>query len=141
MKKKITIPSNLQCLSIVRHFIKETIPKKKFKKTTIDQIVLAIDEACSNIIEHSFEMDESKEFTLTLNFDKEKVTFVIEDKGVGMKISKCKKLNLKKYIKQRKEGGLGKFIIENVMDEVKYSRKGTKNRLSLVKYFDKNGAG
>lgn len=136
MKKKITIPSNLQFLNVVRHWIKEIIPQKKFKKITIDHIVLAIDEACSNVIEHSFEMDESKEFTLTLNSDKEKISFIIEDNGVGMSISKCRKFDLKKYIKQRKEGGLGKYIIENVMDEIKYSRKGKKNRLSLVKYFD-----
>ena len=136
MKKKITIPSNLQFLNVVRHWIKETIPQKKFKKITIDHIVLAIDEACSNVIEHSFELDESKEFTLTLNSDKEKISFIIEDNGVGMKKSKCRKLDLKKYIKQKKEGGLGKYIIENVMDEIKYSRKGKKNRLSLVKFFD-----
>jgi serine/threonine-protein kinase RsbW len=138
MKIKISIPSELQYLKSIRKFVRDIISERQFKKVTVEQIVLAVDEACSNIIEHSYKMDPSKSLSITINCDEDKSTFVIEDNGIGLNSVKYKKLDLNKYIKKRREGGLGRYIIENVMDEVKYKRLKKKNRLSLVKYFDLN---
>jgi serine/threonine-protein kinase RsbW len=138
MKIKISIPSELQYLKSIRKFVRDIISERQFKKVTVEQIVLAVDEACSNIIEHSYKMDPSKSLSIKINCDEDKSTFVIEDNGIGLNSVKYKKLDLNKYIKKRREGGLGRYIIENVMDEVKYKRLKKKNRLSLVKYFDLN---
>jgi serine/threonine-protein kinase RsbW len=138
MRKEISIPSNLNCLKIVRKFIRKSIPKNKFKKMTLEKIVLAIDEACANVIEHSYEMDDSKKFTLSLNNDRKKIKIVIEDKGVGIKDSSvAKKPDLVSYINKSKEGGLGRYMIENIMDEVSYKREEGLNTLSMVKYYDR----
>jgi len=137
-EEKITVPSSFECLRIVRDFVKKNIPKDKFDKSVVEQIVLSVDEACSNIIEHSYEMDDSKEFFLTMKCNDKKVQFVIEDNGTGMNVSQAVKPDIKKYVKDRKEGGLGKHIIKTVMDNVRYKKRGNRNILSLTKYYDKS---
>ncbi len=139
MKIRITIPSNPEYLSLVRNLIKQALPDDRFEKLTIEHIVLAVDEACSNVIEHSYSMVATNELSMTMNSDKEKITFLIEDRGSGLKFMKAQKPNLKEYVEQRKEGGLGRYIIAHVMDEMKYSRKGKKNKLTLVKYYNGKG--
>ncbi|MCK4234577.1 ATP-binding protein [candidate division WOR-3 bacterium] len=138
MKIKLVIPSDLQYLRIIRNLVKDIISGENFMQNTITQIILAIDEACTNVVEHSYKMDNSKKLTISFYCDKEKATFVIVDSGIGMKNLKTKKLDLKKYVEQKKEGGLGRYIIENVMDEVKYTKGSKNNRLKLIKYYDKS---
>ncbi len=133
----INVPSRFECLRIVRHFVKENIPKHSFSNAEVEQITLAIDEACSNVIEHSYKMNENKRFSISLKSNGEKLEFRIEDEGVGMKKAISEKPNLKRYVKERKEGGLGKHIIRSVMDSVKYRKKGKKNILMLTKYYDR----
>lgn len=137
MKREIAVPSSLNCLKIVRQFIRKSIPKKKFKNMTLEKIILAIDEACANVIEHSYKKDDSKEFTLSLNNDEKKIKIIIEDKGAGFKnSSKAKKPDLVGYIDSSKEGGLGRYMIENIMDEVSYKSEKGVNTLTMVKYYD-----
>lgn len=138
MKIKISIPSDLRYLKCVRNFVKDIISEKEYKKVTVDQIVLAVDEACSNVIEHSYKMNPSKKLTVTINCSKEKSTFIIEDNGIGLKSLKYKRLDLNKYIQKRKEGGLGRYIIQHVMDKITYKKMESKNKLTLIKYFDLN---
>lgn len=137
MKRQITLKSSFDSLSSVRGFIRGTIKRGKFNSITIDQIVLAVDEACSNIIEHSYKMDNSKKFTIIVSVGKKMVSITIEDSGVGIVDKEITKPDFKKYIRERKEGGLGRYLIKKIMDEVIYSRKGGKNRLYMVKYYDK----
>jgi serine/threonine-protein kinase RsbW len=112
------------------------MPVDRFEEVTIEQIVQAVDEACSNVIEHSYGMMAGNEFSMTMNSDKEKVTFLIEDSGIGLEGVKAQKPDIKEYVEQRKDGGWGRYIIAHVMDEVEYARTGKKNKLTLVKYFN-----
>lgn len=139
MKIRITIPSDPTCLSMVRSLVKQSMPADRFEEVTIEQVIQAVDEACSNVIEHSYGMVKGREFSMTMNSDSEKVTFLIEDSGTGLKSVEESKPDIEEYVKQRRDGGWGRYLIAHVMDEVKYTKKGKTNRLKLVKYFNGKG--
>jgi anti-sigma regulatory factor (Ser/Thr protein kinase) len=136
VKIRITVPSNPKCLILLRNLVKGALPAEKFEDTVIENIVLAVDEACSNVIEHSYHTDITRELSMTMKSDTEKVSFLIEDTGVGCAPMRLKKPDLKEFVKERRDGGLGRYIISNVMHEIKYSRRGKKNRLTLVRYYN-----
>lgn len=136
MKIRITIPSDPAYLELIRNLVKQSMPSDRFETVTVDNIVQAIDEACSNVIEHSYEMKRNNDLSMTIDSDDEKVAFLIEDTGIGINVKEVKKPDVEEYVRKRMDGGFGRYIIANVMDEVKYSRRGKKNRLRLVKYFN-----
>ena len=139
MKIRITVPSDPQCLILLRNLVKGALPIEKFEETAIENIVLAVDEACSNVIEHSYQMDTTRELSLTMDADGEKVSFFIEDTGVGFSPMEMNKPDLEEFVKERRDGGLGRYIISSVMDEIKFARRGKKNRLTLVRYYANEG--
>lgn len=111
------------------------MPINRFGEVTVEQIIQAVDEACSNVIEHSYGNMMGHELSMSMNADGEKVVFVIEDTGIGLEGIKAQKPDIKEYVEQRRDGGWGRYIITRVMDEVKYSKRGKKNKLMLVKYY------
>jgi serine/threonine-protein kinase RsbW len=108
--------------------------KHGFTDTQINDIRLAVDEACTNVIKHAYSFDETKEFDVDLEFDNSALSIEITDFGNGFDPSTYEVPNLQKRIKQKKRGGMGIFLIRNLMDELMYNSDGSKNVIKMIKY-------
>jgi len=95
-------------------------------------------EALNNVIKHSYKSLPENELSVLLCIDLEKVKLDISDFGIP-------RTNLGKAcldfdpedITNLPEGGMGLFIIENLMDETYYISDGKTNVFTLIKYFRK----
>lgn len=105
-----------------------------FTDSQINDIRLAVDEACTNIIKHAYKYDENEELVVELTFDESLLTIKITDYGIGFNPEKYKKPNLNEQIKQKKRGGMGIFLIRNLMDEISYQIDEKKNNLVMKKW-------
>jgi len=105
-----------------------------FTNSQVNDIRLAVDEACTNVIKHAYSFDESKEFNVNLEFDNNALSIEITDFGIGFNPSKYEVPNLQKRIKQKKRGGLGIFLIQSLIDELTYESDGSKNVIRMIKY-------
>jgi serine/threonine-protein kinase RsbW len=134
---ELKIKSGLQYLSLVRSFIKSINDMNKFSDDEIFQITLVLDEAVANVIEHGYKLNENNEILIKILIDHEKIEIRIIDYSAGFSdFDKFKKVNLDQHKKERRNRGLGVFIIKKIMDSVDYkldSKNG--NVLKLVKYF------
>ena len=103
---KMEIASNPQYVSIVRLTTSGIANKVGFCLDDIEDMKVAVSEACTNAIKHSSDNKFSVEYT------------IFEDgltiKIVGYDVDAVDKPNLK----EPKESGLGLFIIQSLMDEV-----------------------
>jgi len=106
MRKKQFFKASLESLKSVRQFIFHIIAPKIEDRDTVDQIILAVDEAATNIIKHALEYDSLKEFLIDVETN----------------------------IKNKKRGGLGIYMMKQTMDEVNFSRKAGKNYTEMIKY-------
>jgi serine/threonine-protein kinase RsbW len=50
----------------------------------VDDIVLALDEACANVVRHAYGEGEAGEFRLVADISDDEVSIAVEDDGVGM---------------------------------------------------------
>lgn len=50
----------------------------------VDDIVLALDEACANVVRHAYVGGEEGEFRLVADISDEEVSIAVEDDGVGI---------------------------------------------------------
>lgn len=107
---KMSMSSNPNFVSVVRLTTSAIASKIGFNLDDIEDLKVAISEACTNAIKHSKKQD----FEVIFYIYDEKLSIEVIDKGIGYDLSKIKEPNLK----EPKTSGLGLFIIKTLMDEV-----------------------
>ncbi len=138
---KIKFPSRTDNLEVIRDFIQRIAIKAGFIQEDADQISLAVDEACTNIIKHAHEYNSRRMIDLAVVYDKKQIEIIITDKGKGFDPKKLEEPDLSKYIHEAKMGGLGIHLMKTLMDEVNYSfNPGIKNQVSMIKYLNAHAA-
>ncbi len=135
IKKQITISSTTENLSKIRSFIKKISLDVGFDVETANKIVLAADEACTNIIKHAYKYSKKGKIIVNVSFSNKKLKIIITDKGLPFNAQSIPEPDLKKYYKEKRIGGLGMFLMKKLMDEVIYSHSNDKkNKVILTKY-------
>ena len=138
-KYKLNIPSITENLQMIREFVLKIAAKAGFNEETQEQIALAVDEACTNVIKHAHHHDARRLMDIQIRTDANKMKITITDKGRGFDITKLKDPDIEKFIKESRHGGLGIYLIKTLMDEVDYEFKpGVKNQVQLTKYLQKS---
>ena len=134
-EKDLLVKSTTDNLSLVREFTRNAAAECGFPDESIGKIILAVDEACTNIIKHAYKYSPEGNIFLTIKFDDKKFTISITDEGTHFDPSSVPDPDLVQYYKQKRAGGLGMFLIKKLMDEVNYATlSGNKNQVVLVKY-------
>ena len=107
---KMEIASNPQYVSVIRLTTSGIANKIGFCLEDIEDIKVAVSEACTNAIKHSLDNKFSVEYTIFENG----LTITIIESGKGYDVDSIDVPNLE----EPKESGLGLFIIQSLMDEV-----------------------
>jgi serine/threonine-protein kinase RsbW len=132
----LKIPSQTDNLELIRTFISGIARKVGFDVEESNKIELAVDEACTNVIEHAYQHDDSKNIDIAIKIDYQKFTVVVTDKGKSFRFDELEMPNMKQYLAELRVGGLGIYLMKTLMDEVDYqSKPGVKNEVRMVKYF------
>jgi serine/threonine-protein kinase RsbW len=122
----------------LRAFISKIVDSCKANDKFKNKIILAVDEAVSNIIEHAYaEIGEGEaEIKVQVCVDPERLIIIIKDTGISFDPSEVETPDIHRHIQEGRKNGLGIFLMRQIMDEVRYSFKsGVENELTLVKYF------
>jgi serine/threonine-protein kinase RsbW len=137
-RKEIVVKSSTDNLSQIRDFTKAAALESGFSEDAIGKIILAVDEACTNIIKHAYKNSNEGEISLSVTLEDGKFTISIIDHGNHFDPTGIPEPDLKQYYKQKRVGGLGMFLMKRLMDEVNYSTlTGNKNQVILVKYLSR----
>ena len=99
---------------------------------SIYQIHLALEEILVNIIEYAYQ-DKKGEIKISFDIQENNINVIIKDKGVEFNPLSKEDPNLNESINNRSIGGLGIYIIKNIVDEIKYERTNNENVLSFKK--------
>ena len=129
-----TFKADFSNLDAIRDFVGETAEQAGFSGKDVYAIQLSTDEACSNVIEHAYEGQEGGDIEVSCDVKDDALIIVIHDHGVEFDITKVKKPNLSKKLEEREIGGLGVYLIQKLMDEVRFESSAKKgNYLTMIK--------
>ncbi|MBI4834505.1 MAG: ATP-binding protein [Planctomycetes bacterium] len=131
---RLIITSDLKLLYLVRQFVVNFMRQIPLPADYENRLVLAVDEAVSNIIEHAYESKTDGYIDIQIARNEKEISFSITDWGKPFNPNRVKKPDIAKSIKAGAKGGLGIFLMKQIMDEVKYTFKSGQNHLYLVKY-------
>lgn len=128
---EIRLPSNPKLSKIVRCGVSHVCEMGGFSQEQKNGVILAVDEALSNIIRHVYDNDESKAIVVTLRILKDRLEVVLRDFGKKIDPKRIKSRDLDDV----RPGGLGVHLIKSAMDRVHYdSSLEVGNELTLAKY-------
>jgi serine/threonine-protein kinase RsbW len=139
-KFKLQVPSSTENLALIREFVTTVGKQATMSDEDIAKLELAVDEACSNVIEHAYGHDITKEVDVRAVFDEDEVRISVIDSGRGFDPAKVDQETVEQLVAERKSGGLGFRLIKSLMDEVSYEIvPGQKNELHMTKKIKKSG--
>lgn len=100
-------------------------------------IRLAVEEACTNIVDHGYAGTDPGPIQLTFKLkragDARQLIIELQDTAMPFHPEDASAPDLLSDAEDRPVGGLGWFFIQNTMDEVRYRSEGGENCLTLVK--------
>jgi anti-sigma regulatory factor (Ser/Thr protein kinase) len=126
----LIVPSHPKYLYVIRSAVYPLVIEAGFSKRDARMVVLAVDEACSNIIKYAYEGDHAKTIALNVLVGHGKLTLELKDSGKKPDVSKIAPRKLDEV----RPGGLGTHFMATVFDTVEYdTSQGAGTVLTLVK--------
>jgi serine/threonine-protein kinase RsbW len=132
--KSFTINSAYKNVSSVCFIAKTYCEENCISEEKTREVELSLAEALNNIIKHSYKGDETNKIDIKMGFENNRITITLIDYGESRQNIKKPVLEFDpEDIDSLPEGGMGLFIIEQLMDENIYNVDGNKNTFTLVK--------
>jgi anti-sigma regulatory factor (Ser/Thr protein kinase) len=129
--------SNPEMLCVVRNALGQLAATLGFSEPECHAVVLAVDEALTNIIRHAYLGDAERPIEASFRRirvlrdgkPEDALEILLEDRGVTANPKKM----CGRALEDVRPGGLGLHFIRKCMDTVEFSRKWGRNQLRLVK--------
>lgn len=128
-------PAKFDQLDAIREFAAQAARDAGMDDSAIYAVELSMDEACTNVIEHAYEGMDGGEIECTCDSDDKNLTILIHDHGKSFDPSTIALPNLDADLDSRPVGGLGVFLMNKLMDEVRFEPLGESgNVLTMIKH-------
>jgi len=135
MEKGIRIKNQISELEKIAQFIEGICEELGLDMEMQMNLNLVIEEMVTNVIFYAYPKDVEAEIELLVKSDNDdkQLTFVLSDHGKPFDPTTRETTDLSVNPAERDLGGMGIFIVKNIMDEVTYQRLEDKNLLTMTK--------
>lgn len=134
MNYNFKVGCSVENLKNVRDFIRASLKNYPISELDISEIVLAVDEMCSNLIIHAHHCNPDDLFELIIHVDKNRpLVFELIDDGTVFDINEFTTPAIDNIVHEKRKGGLGIRLVKSIMDTVEYKKYEGRNICRLVK--------
>ena len=127
-------PGRYDSLTGIVDFMTDAAQKAGLDARGVQAVQLAVDEACSNIIEHAYGGEGRGDIACTCCVDSGVLTMTLADQGAPFDPDSVPNPDLDADLDNRVEGGLGVYIMRELMDEIHHEfNPESGNLLTMVK--------
>jgi len=134
--KTLKFPGQFESLAAISEFVTRAAEAAGLDTRAVDAVQLAVDEACSNVIEHAYEGQDRGDIECTCNSSDDGLTVIIRDHGRPFDPALVQEPNLNPTLQDEEftGGGLGLYFMRQLMDKVLFEfAPDSGNVLTLVK--------
>jgi serine/threonine-protein kinase RsbW len=136
--KTLTLPGRYENLEKISEFVRQAAVEAGLDSFAIYSVETAVEEACSNIIEHAYEGEDRGSIQCSCSSDENGLTIRLCDQGKPFKPETVRDPNVRAPLKKRPSHGLGLFIMRKWMDDVQFENNpDIGNILTMVKRKEK----
>jgi serine/threonine-protein kinase RsbW len=139
---QLTLPNRVEYLGVARLLVSGVANRMGFTYEDIEDIKLAVGEACTNAVEHAYEQEDgTNSLHLECRVYTDRLVIEVADQGKGFSVEKANQAApLYSGIDEEdlEEGGLGLYLIHALMDEVVFDTDAGVS-VSMTKYLRRDG--
>ena len=133
MEKSIILTNDISEISRLNEFVEEIGSELSLSPDIIFNLNLVLEEAVVNIISYAYPKEEHESIYLSARLHEGSIVLVLTDTGKEFDPTLSPDVDITLSAEERSIGGLGIFLIRQIMNEVRYERIDGKNVLTLEK--------
>ena len=130
---EISLANDLREIAGVAAKIDEFCAARHLAPQIAYAVNLAIDEILTNTISYGYDDEDPHRIELILRLEGDKLVVVIVDDSRAFDPSLVREPDLEASLEDRALGGLGLFLVQQMMDGIDYQRRGGCNVVTLTK--------
>jgi serine/threonine-protein kinase RsbW len=133
--QKRVFPGKLSSLAKIACFVATAADAAGLDERAAYAVQVAVDEACSNIIEHAYGEQGAGDIECEYEVTDESLVITLRDQGRPFDPTVVADPELDALLEERPLGGLGVYLMRQMMDSVEhYYEAGAGNVLTLTKH-------
>ena len=134
MERHLILHNDIQQIPQLAEFVEAVADLAHLDVGLTMSLNLALEEAVSNVIMYAYPKGSDGLVELEAIIRKDSMLFILSDNGTPFDPTAVPEADITLDVEDRPIGGLGIFLVRNIMDEVKYTRSDDgKNILSMTK--------
>ena len=120
---EMKIPAKPEYVGVVRLTLSGIASRMGYVYEDIEDLKIATSEACTNAVQHAYEINEGGEITIGYGLYHNRLEVMVADNGQSFNVEKTKEeigpYSMDNSEDDLQEGGLGLYLIDTLMDDVK----------------------
>lgn len=135
MHKELQLKNQIPEISKLEGFIEELTDALQIDMALSFNLNLVLEEVVTNVINYAFPATEEHQFLIEADGEPgSEVCLRVIDDGIAFDpLNEAPEVNITLGVEERPIGGLGIFLVKQIMDEVSYERTDDKNILTMKK--------
>jgi serine/threonine-protein kinase RsbW len=134
-EQTLVFPGQFKSLAAISEFVGRAAEAAGLDQRAVYAVQMAVDEACTNIIEHAYGGQGRGDIEITWRVSPDKLTVILHDYGRPFDPTGVPPPDLEASLEDRNGRGLGLHFMRRLMDEVKFEfAPDSGNVLTMVKY-------
>lgn len=130
---KFTFPGRYESLAQIASLIRQATQELGLSSLDSYTVEMAVDEACTNIIEHAYGGEGHGDIELEYQIESDALIIILRDHGKPFNPKKVRPPKRDAPLKRRRNHGLGLYFIYQWMDDVRFEFSEGTNTLTMVK--------
>ena len=131
--RRLVLPNDIETIPQLNEFIDSVAEEVGLEMSLTMSLNLAMEEAVVNVMDYAYPDGQKGDVDIEVTADQEWMTFVITDTGIAFDPTTKEDADTTLSAEERPIGGLGIFLVRQLMDDINYKREGNKNVLTLRK--------
>jgi sigma-B regulation protein RsbU (phosphoserine phosphatase) len=137
MSKSIVLPNDTKEVPRLAAFVDEVCEAVGFSPSVTMQMNLAIEEAVVNVMNYAYPHGTRGDVTIEAVSNDVRLKFTIIDSGTPFDPTVKANADITLSAEERPIGGLGIYLVRQIMDSINYERVDNRNVLTLRKKIEK----
>ena len=133
MTNTLYIKNELEQLTRLYAFLDRQAVAYGLEELQLMQVKLALEEAVTNVILYAYPDKKDQDIRIDMSYENKRLTIVITDTGTDFNPLERQEPDLTLSLEERPIGGLGIYLVKQLMTEVTYKRSAGKNILTMTK--------
>lgn len=132
-KRSIILPNRVEVIDRLATFVEEVAESHGIDGSVAMSINLALKEAVVNVMNYAYPKGTTGDLKVKSSFSGDTLSFTVSDSGTPFDPTKMPDPDTTLSVEERPIGGLGIFLVRQIMDEVSYRYEDKRNILTMKK--------